>query len=105
MARGDNCRTGCRTRDHLSWGECARAASLKIGYCGQGGGDKTSQQKWDSELNHYYGALAQGVEPEGTTRAKVDEALKISEKTGVAYNANASGHDKALHKAVAKASK
>lgn len=78
---------------------------MRIGYCGQGAGDATTQKKWDAELNHYYNALAQGVEPEGTTRAKVDEALKISEKTGVAFNGNASGVDKALHKAVAKAVK
>lgn len=99
------CRSGCRTGGHASWGECARAANLSVGYCGQGGGDATAQKKWDSELNHYYNALAQGVEPEGTTRAKVDEALRISEKTGVAYDGNADSSVKAMHKAVAKAVK
>ena len=24
------CRTGCRTQNHLTWGECARAARLQI---------------------------------------------------------------------------
>ena len=27
---GDNCRTGCATRDHLTYGDCLRAARIQI---------------------------------------------------------------------------
>ena len=27
---GENCRSGCKTKNHDSWGECARAANLTI---------------------------------------------------------------------------
>ncbi|TXS35071.1 hypothetical protein [Streptomyces sp. t39] len=79
------CRTGCKTQDHTSWGACARAANMRIAYCGVGGGDATAQKQWDNELDLYRQARAQGVQPDGTTRNKVEHALKLSEKRGAAY--------------------
>ncbi len=32
MSLGDNCRSGCTTRDHRSFGECARAANRWLDY-------------------------------------------------------------------------
>lgn len=79
------CRTGCKTKDHASWGECARAANMRVAYCGIGGGDATAQKQWDSELELYRQARAQGIQPEGTTRNKVEAAIKASNKFGAAY--------------------
>jgi hypothetical protein len=79
------CRTGCPTKDHSSWGECARAANLKVAYCGIGGGDATEQKQWDSELGLYRAARAQGVQPDGTKRRQIEAALKASEAAGAAY--------------------
>lgn len=28
---GENCRSGCETKDHLTWGECARAGRINVG--------------------------------------------------------------------------
>ena len=28
---GANCRAGCKTKDHKSWGECAREANTRLG--------------------------------------------------------------------------
>lgn len=79
------CRTGCPTQDHATWGACARAARLNVGYCGIGGGDATAQKRWDSELELYRQARAQGIRPEGTTRNKVMAAIKASDAAGLAF--------------------
>ena len=79
------CRSGCPTQDHDSWGACARAANLRVAYCGIGGGDATAQKKWDAELNLYRSARAQGIQPDGTTTKKVVKALEMSNSTGAAY--------------------
>lgn len=79
------CRSGCKTQDHATWGECARAANLRVAYCGIGGGDATAQKNWDQDLSLYRQARAQGIQPDGTTRNKVMKALKASEMVGAAY--------------------
>lgn len=86
MARkGKNCTSGCATKDHLTWGECMRAKNALVAYCGVGGGDATSQKQWDSELSAYRDARKQGVQPDGTTRQKVEAAMRASDKVGAAY--------------------
>lgn len=49
--------------------------------------DTQRQKRWDRELDNYESARKQGVEPKGTSQKMVDEAMKISEATGVAYQA------------------
>ncbi len=79
------CRTGCPTQDHASWGACARAANLRVAYCGIGGGDATEQKRWDAELSLYRSARAQGVQPDGTKTRQIEAALRASEAAGAAY--------------------
>lgn len=81
MALGDNCRSGCRTRDHRSWGECARAAAPAFM-------DGGRHKSWDGELQAYRDARAQGIQPAGTTMPKIREALDLSDKRGVAFDAD-----------------
>lgn len=81
-----NCRTGCVTGGHSSWGECARAANLKIGYAASASGwDLTKQKKWDRELEDYRSAVKQGIQPAGTDRRSIDTAVRISNETGQPY--------------------
>jgi hypothetical protein len=47
----------------------------------------TTQKKWDSELQFYRDARAQGVQPEGTNRNAVEKALKASEELNKPYDA------------------
>jgi hypothetical protein len=79
------CRTGCPTQDHRTWGECARAANLRVAYCGIGGGDATAQKQWDQELSLYRQARRQGVQPDGTSTNQIVAALKASDAAGAAY--------------------
>ena len=81
------CRSGCPTQDHASWGECARAANLRVAFCGVGGGDATKQKKWDAELQSYRDARAAGIQP-ATTRSKdIKAAVALSDKAGRAFDA------------------
>lgn len=82
-----SCRTGCKTPgEHLSWGECARAAHLRIGYCRSAAGyDLTAEKRKDAELDAYERAVDSGMNPEGTTWARIREAEQLSEMAGVGY--------------------
>lgn len=81
------CRSGCPTQDHDSWGECARAANMRVAYSGVGGLDYSAQKKWDKELDFYKSARAQGVQPASTRTKDIRKALEISDRTGTAFNA------------------
>lgn len=86
MARkGKNCTSGCKTRDHSSWGECMRAKNAVVAYCGIAGGDATAEKRWDNELSAYRDARKQGIQPDGTTMPKIEAALRASDKAGAAY--------------------
>jgi hypothetical protein len=47
----------------------------------------TRQKKWDKELDAYESAVRQGVQPEGTTMPKIQQAMRVSEATGQPYRA------------------
>lgn len=49
--------------------------------------DTQRQKDWDGELDFYESAVNQGVQPRGTSRKLVEEAMNTSEATGVAYQA------------------
>lgn len=74
-----SCRTGCPTRDHSSWGECARASGLQFG----DGGQRASSKKWDGELAEYASARRQGVSPKTTKLADTRTAMKLADATGI----------------------
>ena len=49
---------------------------------------QTSNKKWESELNAYRQARAEGIQPAGTSMKKIQEARRASEAMGSAYDAN-----------------
>lgn len=74
------CRTGCPTQDHASYAECVRGLHLNSGMSGT-----TDQKKHDAELRAYKRARSQGIQPLGTKMHQVEQAMKISDATGVAF--------------------
>lgn len=73
---------------HATLGECLRAKSIKVAYANSAGGmDYTAQKNWDRDLSYYKEARAQGVQPSGTGRKQVENALSASDKLGSAYQA------------------
>lgn len=76
--------------EHVFDCECfgCKARSIRVAYSGIGGGDATTQKKWDKNLDLYRAARAQGIEPVGTKPSQVMAAIKQSEKTGTAFKAS-----------------
>ena len=44
-----------------------------------------TNKKWDKELDLYKQARSQGIQPDGTSTAKIQQAIDVSNKTGHAY--------------------
>lgn len=90
------CRTGCKTKSHASYHECLRDAGVRTYLASPSRGlDGTTQKKWDSELSAYRAARRQGIQPDGTTRRKVEQAVKASDLAGAAYGRDFSRADPA----------
>lgn len=79
--KGDKCRSGCRTRDHETYGECLRVANIRANF------EVTPTNRWDRDLEHYRKAREQGIQPQTTNREDVDVATAFSDDTGVAFDA------------------
>jgi hypothetical protein len=82
--RGANCTSGCKTKSHLTYGECLRSKSVSaIGYKISLGQDDLNRS--DRELSAFRDAVNQGVMPDGTTKQKVEDAMILSNEVGAAY--------------------
>ena len=79
---GKRCSSACLTKDHKTFGECMRSKNLQLT---PNLSDTGASKAWDAELSAYRDARSQGIQPSGTTMAKVREAVEISNATGVAY--------------------
>lgn len=74
------CRTGCPTQDHKSYAECARGLQVNMGMSGT-----TKQKAQDAELRAYKRAREQGIQPLGTKMHQVEDAMRKSDASGVAF--------------------
>lgn len=79
---GENCSSGCKTKDHASWGDCQRAKNLAVNYTGI----NTVQKKKDNELSRYQSAIKNGLEPRSTQMKDIVAAEKLSDKAGRAFD-------------------
>jgi hypothetical protein len=77
-----NCRSGCSAQNHRSYSECCQGLSINSGAV------YSRDRAWNKELDSYDNAVAAGMQPAGTSQAKVDEAVRISDATGVPYRAD-----------------
>jgi hypothetical protein len=55
------------------------------------GWDKDKENKDNRELDSYWSALKQGVEPVSTKQKDIDSAMKISNEVGKAFDGNTMG--------------
>jgi len=85
MKKGARCSSACTTREHRTFGECMRAKGLQIHPNLM---NTQAQKEWDSELQAYRDANAQGIMPAGTSMSSIRQAEEISQATGVAYQAD-----------------
>lgn len=66
-----------------------KAKNLQLSTGDANGRRIMSSKAFDGELNSYYSATAQGIEPVSTKKKDIDAAVRLSNETGVAFNANA----------------
>lgn len=77
------CRPGCPTQDHESYAACCRG----IQFDAKGTARTHRQQAVDRELKAYRNARAEGIQPQGTQMAQIEQAKRISDASGVAFGA------------------
>lgn len=80
-----SCRSGCRTKDHSTYAECLRSATPQVA------GVINSPNQWMFEetkrdLSAYAQARREGIQPGGTSVAKVREAERASKLLGRPYD-------------------
>lgn len=84
-----NCTSGCKVGGHASTGECLKAKHVTVN--GMESIDPTftreREKDWNSELDLYASARAQGIQPDTTKRKDIEAAIEFSNMTGQAYNA------------------
>lgn len=80
----DVCRTGCKTRDHLSYADCLADINVGSGYMNSSLAPVFDQTKRD--LKAYATARANGIWPSSTTEAKVRDAERASRLLGRPYD-------------------
>lgn len=83
------CSSSCPTPgSHRSMGECIRSKGVRVAYANTAGGlDLTTQKAWDSELDLYRAARKEGIQPASTKRRDIENAMRISDQTGTAFQA------------------
>lgn len=83
---GEHCSSGCRTKAHRSYAECLKDKGTTTYLAAPSRGlDGSKQKRWDAELSRYRAARKEGIQPEGTTMAKVVEAQRLSDEKGAAF--------------------
>lgn len=83
-----NCTSSCKTQDHESYGECLQSnipmfsgvSPSKSGY------DQDKVKKDQKELDSYFAAVKQGIEPRSTRQPDIDQAVKLSNEAGKAFD-------------------
>ena len=73
----------------------------KPGYIFSYNASGTTQKKWNSELNAYRSARAQGIQPNSTKRKDIEAAHNASERLGSAYDGGTMVQAKKLDKKTA----
>ena len=67
------CRSGCQTKDHASWGDCARAARISTQRL-----DGKVDRAFDAETERYRQAVKDGLDPADCTNQAVTAAYKAA---------------------------
>lgn len=76
------------TKDHSTYGECLKGASIQMAATVRNTVMNETFHQTSNDLKAYQSARVNGIQPEGTTLAKVKEAERASRLLGRAYNAN-----------------
>lgn len=81
------CRTGCKEQSHSTYAECLQSANVRVADT-INSPMQSIYENTKKDLKAYQQARADGIQPEGTSREKIDRALKATSLLGRPYNAN-----------------
>ena len=90
MEKNPNCRSGCKSQDHESYADCLLEANPGFAGCfpTRQGWDKDKEKRDTKELDSYYSAVRQGIEPISTKQRDIDAAVRLSNDMGKAFDGN-----------------
>ncbi len=83
---GKNCSSNCPTKDHATFGACLKAKNFSTLWVAPDN-NLTTQKQWQADIDAFRAAKRQGINPEGSSRAQVERAVRISNDTGKAFGA------------------
>jgi hypothetical protein len=86
-----NCTASCKTKDHATYEECLKSNMPMIAPSSQPsrtGWDMKKIKSDNKELDSYYSAVKQGIEPISTKQKDIDAAVKLSNEAGKAFDGN-----------------
>lgn len=78
------CSSGCRTKDHKSYGACLKSKGIQI----EGVEAHDVNRKIRSDVEEYVDARREGIQPESISLKDTMMARRITEATGVPYRAD-----------------
>lgn len=78
-----NCSSGCRTKNHSSYGECLRSNTPAV-QLPQVGAEYMARKKWDAEIREYRSAQAQGIQPKSSKLKDIRSAVNRSRNADMA---------------------
>ena len=83
-----NCTSSCKTKDHDSYGECLRSNTpMFVGVSPtRTGWDQDKVKRDEKEIQSYWDATRQGIEPRSTRKKDIDAAVKLSNDAGKAFD-------------------
>ena len=83
-----NCTSSCKTKDHASYGECLRSNTpMFVGVNPtRTGWDQDKVKRDEKEIQSYWDATRQGIEPRSTRKKDIDAAVKLSNDAGKAFD-------------------
>ena len=84
----NNCTSSCKTKDHATYGECIRQNTpMFVGVTpSKSGYDQTKVRADEKEIQSYWDATRQGIEPRSTKKADIDAAVQLSNEAGKAFD-------------------
>lgn len=85
-----SCSSGCKTKDHKSYGECMRAKSLAATGLESTNPSfsRDANKAWDRELDRYEAAVKQGIQPASTKTPHIEAAVEMSQQLGMPFRAD-----------------
>ena len=83
-----NCTSSCKTKDHANYGECMRSNTpMFVGVNPtKTGWDQNKVKKDEKEIQSYWDATRQGIEPRSTRKKDIDAAVRLSNDAGKAFD-------------------